>query len=151
MSWGVNRRLEFIDFRLYWEGRINRKDLTEFFSISVPQASADLRKYQEKAPNNVKYDKSQKFYYAAPKFKPVFTSSHSSNYLAQLRLMANGILKEDETFLGQVPSFDTIPNPTRSVDSEILRKILYAINNKMSLEVKYQSMSREKPIMRKLV
>ena len=44
--WGQERRLEFIDFRLYWEGRINRSDLIDFFGISVPQASLDLAKYQ---------------------------------------------------------------------------------------------------------
>ena len=91
MRWGVERRLEFIDFRLYWEGRINRKDLTEFFSIYVPQASADLRKYQEKAPNNIEYDKSGKFYFATANFKPVFISPDSSDYLAQLRLISDKI------------------------------------------------------------
>jgi hypothetical protein len=45
--WGQERRLEFIDFRLLWEGRLNRADITTFFRISVPQASLDLAKYQE--------------------------------------------------------------------------------------------------------
>ena len=44
--WGQERRLEFIDFRLLWEGRLNRADLTTFFRISVPQASLDLAKYR---------------------------------------------------------------------------------------------------------
>lgn len=151
MRWGIERRLKFIDFRLYWEGRINRKDLTDFFGISVPQASADLRKYQEKAPNNIEYDKSGKFYFATQKFKPVFISPDSSDYLSQLRLLSEGILKEGESFLGHVPCFDTIPNPIRSVNPETLRKILKAIKDKMSIEVEYQSMSREKPIWRRIV
>jgi len=151
MRWGVERRLEFIDFRLYWEGRINRKDITNFFGISIPQASADLRKYQQKAPKNIKYDKSGKFYFATKKFQPVFISPDSSDYLSQLRLISSGILKEEESFLGQVPCFDTTPNPARSVDSETLRIILRAINDKMSLEIEYQSMSREQPIWRRVV
>lgn len=151
MRWSIERRLAFIDFRLYWEGRINRKDLTEFFGISVPQASADLRKYQEEAPNNIEYDKSGKFYFATQKFKPVFIPPDSSDYFAQLRLISEGILKEGESFLGHIPCFDTIPNPVRSVDSEILRKILKAINDKMSVEIEYQSMSREQPIWRRVV
>lgn len=150
MHWGIGRRLAFIDFRLYWEGRINRKDLTEFFGISVPQASADLRKYQEKAPNNVQYDKRRKFYFATQKFKPVFISPDSSDYLAQLRLLSDGILKKGESFLGHVPCFDTIPNPARSVDPELLRNILKAIKDKMSLEMEYQSMSRAQPIWRRI-
>lgn len=151
MRWGIEHRLKFIDFRLYWEGRINRKDLTDFFGISVPQASADLRKYQEKAPNNIEYDKSGKFYFATHKFKPFFITSDSSDYLAQLRLISDGILQEEESFLGSMPCFDTIPNPVRSVDSEILRKILKAIKDKMSVEIEYQSMSREEPIWRRVV
>lgn len=151
MRWGIGRRLAFIDFRLYWEGRINRKDLTEFFGISVPQASADLRKYQEKAPNNIQYNKRGKFYFATQKFKPVFISPDSSDYLAQLRLLSDGILKEGESFLGYVPCFDTIPNPARSVDPELLRNILKAIKDKMSLEIEYQSMSRAQPIWRRIV
>lgn len=151
MRWGIEQRLAFIDFRLYWEGRINRKDLTEFFGISIPQASADLRKYQERAPNNVEYNKRRKFYFATKNFEPVFISADSSDYLSQLRLISSGILRKEESFLGHVPCFDTIPNPARSVDSEILRNILKAINNKMSVKIQYQSMSRAEPIWRRIV
>lgn len=151
MRWSAGRRLEFIDFRLYWEGRINRKDLQDYFNISVPQASSDLKAYQEQAPQNIQYDKSGKFYSATPKFKPLYkTAADSSYYFAQLRLIFNNVLKEEDSFLGKVPSFGSIPNPARTVDSETLRKILYAINNQQSLEIEYQSMSREQPIWRRI-
>ena len=39
MRWGVEKRLEFIEFRLFWEGGINRADIMERFGVSVPQAS----------------------------------------------------------------------------------------------------------------
>ena len=68
MSWGVAQRLEFIEFRLFWEGFINRADLVGFFGISVPQASKDLALYQERAPGNLEYDKRSKRYVAADKF-----------------------------------------------------------------------------------
>ena len=42
MRWGVEKRLEFIEFRLYWEACINRADITDQFGVSVPQASKDL-------------------------------------------------------------------------------------------------------------
>ena len=60
--WSVERRLEFIEFRLFWEGGVNRADLIDAFGISVPQASKDLSLYQERAPGNVVYDKSAKRY-----------------------------------------------------------------------------------------
>jgi len=150
MAWSIKRRLEFIDFRLYWEGRINRSDIKNFFGISIPQASADLRKYIEIAPNNIDYDKSGKFYYATDEYKPIFTSPDTSEYLSQLRLLSANIITKEESFLGAIPSFDITPNPIRSVNSEILRTILKAIREKMSLEIEYQSMSRENPTWRRI-
>lgn len=37
LRWGVAQRLEFIEFRLFWEGRVNRSDLMEQFGLSVNQ------------------------------------------------------------------------------------------------------------------
>ena len=34
-TWGQQQRLEFIDFRLFWEGRLNRSDLMDFFGMSL--------------------------------------------------------------------------------------------------------------------
>ena len=70
VKWSQERRLQFIDFRLRWEGRINRKDVTEFFKISVPQASADLALYQHLMPNNMRYDTSTRMYVANQHFNP---------------------------------------------------------------------------------
>jgi len=39
-KWNLERRLQFIDFRLRWEGRLNRRDLIDYFAVSMPQASS---------------------------------------------------------------------------------------------------------------
>ena len=57
VRWGIEQRLEFIEFRLFWEGAINRADIVDYFAVSVPQASKDLSLYQERAPGNMEYDK----------------------------------------------------------------------------------------------
>jgi hypothetical protein len=62
IRWGIEQRLEFIEFRLFWDGEINRSGITKQFSISVPQASNDLKRYAEQAPGNLVYDKSLKRY-----------------------------------------------------------------------------------------
>src|SRR3546814_5607475 len=83
LKWGVERRLEFIEFRLFWEGGVNRSDIIEMFDVSVPQASKDLTLYQERAPHNALYDKSAKRYVASEHFEPQdrkstrLNSSHS--------------------------------------------------------------------------
>ena len=46
LRWGVEQRLEFIEFRLFWEGGVNRSDITACFGVSVPQASKDLSQYR---------------------------------------------------------------------------------------------------------
>ena len=81
MRWGVEKRLEFIEFRLFWEGGINRADIMERFGVSVPQASKDLSLYEEKASGNLVYDKRQKRYLAAPGFKPAFLKPEADVYL----------------------------------------------------------------------
>ena len=43
LRWGIEQRLEFIEFRLFWEGHVNRSDLMDQFGVSVNQASTDLR------------------------------------------------------------------------------------------------------------
>ncbi len=81
LTWGVERRLEFIEFRLFWEGGVNRSDIIEKFGVSVPQASKDLTLYQERAPQNAVYDKSAKRYVASDRFEPCFLKPDPSRYL----------------------------------------------------------------------
>lgn len=69
MRWSVERRLEFVEFRLFWEGRINRSDVMELFGVSAPQASADLKRYQELAPGNMQYSTQRKCYLSTESFQ----------------------------------------------------------------------------------
>ena len=34
LRWGVEQRLEFIEFRLFWEGHVNRSDVMTQFGLS---------------------------------------------------------------------------------------------------------------------
>ena len=69
-NWSVERRYEFIEFRLYWQGKINRSDLMEAFGISIQQASNDLAKYIEGRKSNLVYDKRLRTYLRGKNFKP---------------------------------------------------------------------------------
>ena len=37
LRWGIEQRLEFIEFRLFWEGHVNRIDVMQQFGVSVNQ------------------------------------------------------------------------------------------------------------------
>src|SRR3954451_3097174 len=91
LNWGVERRLEFIEFRLFWEGGVNRSDIINMFGVSVPQASKDLTLYQERAPANAVYDKRAKRYVAGAGFTPIFLNPDPGGYLSRLRSLADGL------------------------------------------------------------
>jgi len=145
LRWGIERRLEFIDFRLFWEGRINRSDLTDRFGISTPQASADLARYQELAPANLAYDPSLRCYLATPAFQSAFGVEDSGHYLAQLRAIADGTIRPEEAWLAEPPNFRVVPAPGRGVDTRILKAVLNAIRKGHALSIHYQSMSKPDP------
>ena len=146
--WGVERRLEFIEFRLYWEGHFNRADLVNHFGVSIPQASADISQYMEAAPGNTEYNKKEKTYLKTPDFKPVLIKPSADLYLSQLSSLSNGLIREEETFIEPIPKFDILHGFQQSVDPEILRTVLNAINNNKAIEVEYQSLSNPKPTWR---
>mgnify|MGYP000158397064 CR=1 FL=1 len=85
LRWGIEQRLEFIEFRLFWEGHVNRIDVMQQFGVSVNQASSDLNRYIALAPDNMVYDKSARTYVRGSDFKAQFLEPDASRYLAQLR------------------------------------------------------------------
>lgn len=145
LRWGVAQRLEFIEFRLFWEGRVNRSDLMEQFGLSVNQASADLNRYIGFAPDNMVYDKSARTYVRGPDYAAQFLKPDASRYLAQLRSLADGIMDSDDTWIAELPSYDAAPTPARGVNPVTLRSVVGAIRRSEAIEVKYQSLSPPEP------
>jgi len=146
--WGQERRLEFIDYRLRWDGRINRSDLTGFFGISVPQASLDIAKYLELSPKNALYDRSSKVYVATDAFQPLYSTNEPSRYLNEALARASGVLPAELSFLGWAAPMAIAPNPGRSVPAEVLIQLLRAIREKRKSHILYQSMSSSEPMTR---
>jgi hypothetical protein len=143
--WGQERRLEFIDYRLQWDGRLNRSDLIEQFGISVPQASTDISSYAALAPENLTYDRSERVYVAAPSFAPVFPSSSVERYLADLAEEAGGGRPVETNFLGWTPPLAFVSTPRRQVPSGALVAAVRAIREQFTLRILYQSMARPEP------
>ena len=143
--WGAEQRLEFIEFRAFWEGGVNRSDITERFGVSVPQASNDLAKYRELASGNLRYDSSAKRYVATHNFRPHFLVPTPDRYLSQLRASAEGVIDLAETWIGTAPDAQAMPVPARHVDAALFRGLLAVMREDASIEVLYQSMSVERP------
>jgi predicted DNA-binding transcriptional regulator YafY len=143
--WGIERRLEFVEFRLFWEGGVNRSDIVEEFGVSVPQASKDLSLYQEQAPDNIRYDRSQKRYFASEAFEPKFIELDAAAYLERLtpstHLTSGGTDKLGAGLL----SADKLPIPQRQIRPDVLRSLLACARGSRSIEILYQSMSATRP------
>jgi hypothetical protein len=152
LRWGTAQRLEFIEFRLFWEGRLNRSDIMKRFDVSMPQASADLARYQVLAPNNIKYDSSERAFKATDSFKPVFYSPNADRYLVRLKALSDGVIPREETSFSVVPPLDSMPVLHRRVNPLILKELLAAIRAASGLRVFYHSMnsSRPKPLWREI-
>lgn len=151
-KWNQERRLEFIDFRLSCDGKINRRDLVEFFGISVPQASLDLARYhqlvQEASPSrlNLAYDRHLKYYVRTADFKPLYPQlSSPSCYLADLLALFRGDLPPSRNYFGFVPNVAvaTFVPPRRNISTEVLFNLLEAIRCKMAVHISYVSVSSE--------
>jgi predicted DNA-binding transcriptional regulator YafY len=141
ISWQLQRRFEMIEWRAYWLGRINRSDLEDRFGVSTPQASADLRSYQEAVPGNIEYDATEKAYVPSANFQPRFLRVSADRYLIQLDAILNNAVPAVDTWFGSVPPAAVMPTVARSVDAETLRTLLRAITWRREVEVEYQSLT----------
>jgi len=65
MNWFAHQRQEWIAETLRVFGYINREHIERKFGVSTPQASTDLRLFQERHPDRIVYDASAKRYVAA--------------------------------------------------------------------------------------
>lgn len=149
-SWSQDRRLKLIDFRLRWEGRVNRGDLIEYFGISAPQASADLSKYTDAAPFNLTYDMKLKSYVRTDSFAPLYARSSSRAYLNELLALTTGVVDRKASFIGWLPEVGVAPTPHRLLDGRTLAMVLQSIRERRRLALGYQGMNRPEPTQREI-
>ncbi|MXO60919.1 WYL domain-containing protein [Altererythrobacter salegens] len=140
-SWTQIRRFEFIEWKLFWEGLLNRSDLEDQFDISTPQASVDLRNYREEAGENITYDATVKSFVPAPDLKPRFLKASADRLLLQLRAWMTGALPREDLWFKTLPPVAIAPDIVRHVEPKMLRAILRAIQRKEAINVLYQSLT----------
>src|ERR1700722_14636730 len=139
--WGQDRRLEFIEFRLLWDGKINRGEVAEYFNISIQQASLDFARYMLFAEGNMVYDRREKIYRATKQFTPLFIAPDTQTYLNELSGLSTGTISTSFSFMGVRPACDVVTFPVRRVHTRTLLPILWAIRDRTEIDITYQSMS----------
>jgi hypothetical protein len=147
-NWTVEQRYQFIEFRLFWSGHINRSDLMAVFGISKQQASNDLASYIEGRKSNLTYDKSRRTYVRGKNFRPRFMEPDSSEFFSRLQAVDQGLLEESKSWITPLPSYGAPPTPVRGVKPDVLRDVVSAIREHHGIHVLYQSLSRPDPALR---
>lgn len=142
---GIEQRLEFIEFRLFWDGDVNRIDVMRQCGVSVNQASSDLNRYIALAPGNMGHDKSARTDVCGSDFDCRFRPPDAAHYLSQLCVVADDLLESEDCRIPDPPPYASAPTPVRGVDPVKLRSVAGAIRRSEALRARYQSPSGPEP------
>ena len=141
LRWGVRRRLEFIDFRLFWDGRFNRRDMAETFGISAQQASVDIAQYEKIAPGNLAYDPAEKAYRRSKSYEPALIGENIDRYLLQLVAVENQWMRHEDTWFGGKLPVEVVTLGGRPTDPAVLLRVLEAMRNRLEIDIEYASLT----------
>lgn len=137
----TRERLEYLEWRLFWEGRFNKSDLMKQFGTSKPQASVDLRKYREFGDDNLRYDATRKRFIAVKGMKPKVLKVSPTRLLLQLRALSDGVIDREDVWFKTLPDVAVMPNLRTNVGASVLRRTLRAIRRQRSMRVLYRSLN----------
>ncbi|WP_041042946.1 WYL domain-containing protein [Paramagnetospirillum magnetotacticum] len=136
----VRKRLELLEFRLYWEGRVNRRDLTQAFGISDIQASVDFRAYNALCPDAMTYSPKEKRYRSNEGFVPVLYAPDAPRYLAMLCPESAEAAGGRDCWIGSPPPVLVARKIARKpVEAAVLQPVVLAIHYGLEIEIRYQA------------
>lgn len=142
LKWSTRRRLEFIELKAYYTGRVSRSDVARAFGLSDPAATKDLKLYGALAPGNLVYQHATFGFVPSANFKPVFTDLDPAFALSA---MAEGWLGADGR-PAATPAFGIpavpLPLPVRLPEAAVVAAITRAIHSHRQLAADYRSLSR---------
>ena len=92
-TFAVIVRLMWIDGVIENDGEINRREISQAFGISTPQASLDLRRYMELNPGRIAYDVRGKRYVQVDGSRPLYKSAQQEAAAEMVRQVDAAILR----------------------------------------------------------
>lgn len=141
LPWSARSRLEFIEFRLGWYGKLLRNDLRKHFGISAPQASTDVERYQSIAPGNLQYDTVLKAFVRGPDFKRLLTGGEADRRLLQMLALSRGWFDLKQSWFDDLPEVEVLQLRRRSISDDLLSTLLDAVRGGLSVSTRYWTMS----------
>jgi hypothetical protein len=126
-------RLQFIEDRLFWVGRVGSADVRRRFDVSKAQAAQDIALYREAQPVAILYETKLKTFVPAAEFQPLYARQSLERFL--------GLAEREDFTEGQVVDFAVLQPPGRKVDLHIAQTLVRAILREEEVEVDYVSLS----------
>ncbi|MFZ6870985.1 helix-turn-helix transcriptional regulator [Undibacterium sp. Di27W] len=126
-------RLAFIEFRLWFLGKVTRKDVMERFGIASAAGTRDLVLYKELAPDNATYE--GKMYHYRDSFQPLF--QHQAERV--LSALCSGF-GDGEGSIGQDLLAHDLPARLNQPKLADLATVTRAIHGQYPLSLSYHSM-----------
>jgi hypothetical protein len=116
-------RMIWIDMVVAEEGEIGRGEIMRAFGVSLPQASADIKRYLSKNPRRMVYDRSQKRYVVIEGSRPIYRDAARSAVIelvheVDLVRIAETAVREPSLRLAHVsPSFFGMVRDQSSIEA----------------------------------
>jgi hypothetical protein len=118
----------------------------ECFGISRVQASKDLTLYQSLCPGNIRYDKYLKRYVVDVAFNSAFMTGSAGEFLQVLKIQQDRTGGALVTLVKNLPVVDALEPVFRQINPAVLQAVNQAIVGDKEVLVRYQSVSRAKPV-----
>jgi hypothetical protein len=136
LSQAQHERLTYLEFRLYFMGKIGRSDLFSRFGVAPAGATRDIAMYRELAPQNIEFDNRSKTYRISSEFGPIFEHPPQRVLSALSSGFCDGVDGGPRSLLScEFPAILSCPR------MEVLAPICRAIYAKRPVAIRYQSMS----------
>ena len=133
LSPAQRERLAYIEFRIWFFGRVTRKDVLTRFGLASAAGTRDLALYQKLAPANLAY--TGKAYHYLPGFAPLFQHASERVLSALTSGFGDGDRRDTSASLScEVPQRLNQPRP------EIIATITRAITGQYAVRLRYHSM-----------
>jgi len=132
-----NKRFNFINSVVLWEGQINASHIAEKFQLTRQAASTVLKQYRDQNPNNLQYYASSKAFLATEHFNQKITANQNapfSQYVSEVNVNST------QKSLTQDCIFE-VEAPLRNIKPLNVRPILRAIRENLAIDIGYISLS----------
>ncbi|MDR1497633.1 MAG: WYL domain-containing protein [Puniceicoccales bacterium] len=126
----TKRRLRFMEQALFWRGLVNRNDIAGEFGLSLAQATADLKLYQQANPSALAYDLGVKCYRWAAGAKPAV---HTPDLAEAVKTFSAS------SAVGLAAPVERFEFPVRTAPLAVQQALFQAIAQERSVQVTYRS------------